>query len=392
MGRPKIAVIHPRLQLGGGSEACVLHILEALKDQYEVTLITSSQISLSAFNSFYGTDIHPEEISVVEVRPPWFLNSAKRFAALRGFRLSRFCKKKSSEYDLMLSAYNQMDFGRKGIQYILDPLFNEQLLRMLNPSPQRWKRWFYRDNIFRKAYLRLGDSLSRFSLEGMKQNLTLVDSDWTGNLTRTALGLETRTLYPPVPEIFPSLRWHEREDGFICIGRIVPEKQIERVIKILQEVRKRESIHLHIIGRIVDQGYAAKLRKLCQDFQQWIFLEEDVPASKKIHLITTHKYGIHGKENEPFGITVAEMVKAGCLVWVPAGGGQVEIVNHPQLVYKNIPDGADKALYVLGSADLQNKLREHLALQSKIFSVKKFRQEVRDIVFRFLREDGKIQK
>jgi len=36
----KIAIIHPQLIEGGGSEARALYIAEALKSEYDITLIT----------------------------------------------------------------------------------------------------------------------------------------------------------------------------------------------------------------------------------------------------------------------------------------------------------------------------------------------------------------
>ena len=53
----------------------------------------------------------------------------KRFDALRGFRLSRFCRRNSSEFDLMISPYNTMDFRKKVIQCIADFSFDYRLRR-----------------------------------------------------------------------------------------------------------------------------------------------------------------------------------------------------------------------------------------------------------------------
>jgi glycosyltransferase involved in cell wall biosynthesis len=285
----------------------------------------------------------------------------------------------------MFSAYNPMDFGRPGIQYLLDPLFNTQLLRMLNPTPKRWLRWFYRDTPFRRAYLRLGEKLSSYSAEAVRRNLTLVDSDWMGVLTRSALRLETRTLYPPVPDDFQGKPWDKRESGFLCVGRIVPEKQVERAIRIVAAVRReRPDVHLHIVGRIGDRAYFRGLKRQARNQGDWVEFETDVAAPRKHALLATHKYGIHAKENEPFGITIAELVKAGCLVWVPRGGGQVEIVAHDALTYSGIEDGASRILAVLADEDGQTELRAHLSGRARLFSVGRFEDDVREIVARFI--------
>ncbi|MCX6562148.1 MAG: glycosyltransferase [Candidatus Aminicenantes bacterium] len=391
--RPKIAVIHPRLQVGGGSESCVLWMLEALKRRYEVTLITSNAVCFDDYNRFYHTNVGNDEVKAIRVPPPILLQSGRRFAALWGFRLNRYCKKHAPEFDLMFSAFNPMDYGRAGVQYVLDPLFNSQMLKILNPTPKKWRRWFYQDSFFRRAYLRLGERLSAFSLDGVKRNITLVDSDWMGRLTKIGLGIETRTLYPPVPDDFSPEPWDRKENGFLCVGRIVPEKQLERVFRVLQEVRAAvPDIHLHIMGRIGDPAYARDLIREAQKHGDWIRFETDASAARKEELLNRHRYGIHGKENEPFGITIAEMIKAGCIVWVPRGGGQVEIVDHPDLTYESIPDGAAKILRVVGDGAKQAELRGHLAAQAKKFSVERFQRDVLDIVDRFLNDHARIHE
>jgi glycosyltransferase involved in cell wall biosynthesis len=389
MHRSKIAIIHPDLRLwGGGSEACALWALEALKDDYDVYLITSIVGDLAHLNTFYHTKLYPAEISILQVLPPVFLKNLKRFAALKGYRLARFCKNISSNFDLMFSAYNPMDFGVKGIQYVLDPNFNENLLKMLNPSQKKWERWFYKDSVFRRVYLKLSKYLKDFSLESMKKNLTIVDSDWTGRLTKEIYGIEALTIYPPVPDEFPDIPWDEKENGFISIGRIVPEKNLERIIDVLKEIDKQGfGIHFHIAGKGGNAKYMKYLKCLCSKNQRWILFENHISAQKKADFIAKHKFGIHGKENEPFGITTAEMVKAGCIVWVPNGGGQIEIVNHPMLIYESVEDAVNKINRVLKNESLQIELREHLAKQAKKFSAENFVSEIRKIVWQFLNED-----
>jgi len=388
--RPKVAVIHPQLQSGGGSEACVLRILEALRDDYDLTLITSNKVKFAELNSFYKTRLGPDDVRTVRVAPPLLLRSGKWFSALRGYRLNDYCRTASADYDLMFSAYNPMNFSRPGIQYLLDPLFNTRLLQMLNPNPKKWRRWFYRDSIFRRTYLRLGERLSSYSPEAVRQNVTVVDSDWMGELTRAALKVETRTLYPPVQDVFQAVPWGEREDGFLCIGRIVPEKQIERAMRIVAAVRRgRPDVHLHIVGRVGDRAYFRGLRRLARTLGDWIDFETAVSASRKADILASHKYGIHGKENEPFGITIAEMAKAGCIVWVPRGGGQVEIVSHEALTYSGIEDGAARILDVLADERRQVELRSHLAGQATKFSLERFESGVREIVARFFKEHGR---
>jgi glycosyltransferase involved in cell wall biosynthesis len=95
-------------------------------------------------------------------------------------------------------------------------------------------------------------------------------------------------------------------------------------------------------------------------------------------------YGIHGMREEHFGMAPAEMVRAGMVVWVPNGGGQVEIVgNDPQLVFGSDEQAIDQIVRVLGNSDEQRRLRDALRERGKRFSTERFVTEVQEVVAAF---------
>ena len=52
---------------------------------------------------------------------------------------------------------------------------------------------------------------------------------------------------------------------------------------------------------------------------------------------------------EHFGMAPAEMARAGCIVWVPRGGGQMEIVGRePALMYESDDEAVEKISATLG--------------------------------------------
>ncbi len=57
---------------------------------------------------------------------------------------------------------------------------------------------------------------------------------------------------------------------------------------------------------------------------------------------------------------MGELVQAGCITFVPNGGGQMEIVNHPELIYGNDDDAVQKIVAVLENPPLQEALRSTL--------------------------------
>jgi hypothetical protein len=101
-------------------------------------------------------------------------------------------------------------------------------------------------------------------------------------------------------------------------------------------------------------------------------------------LLHTARYGIHGMREEHFGMAPAEMARAGMIVWVPNGGGQVEIVGDaPLLRYDSDEEAVQKIVAVLDSAVEQGRLREHLVGQSAQFSHEHFTSRIRDVVAGF---------
>ncbi|MFZ6017576.1 MAG: glycosyltransferase family 4 protein [Nitrospirota bacterium] len=382
VSRPKVAIVHPKLGWGG-SEAIALWVILALKDDYDVSLITSGRVDISGLNKYYGLNLDPKEFLIIQVPMPLGLKNTAKFSALRGRLIQRYCQRVASQFDLMISAYNPCDFKVKGIQFAVDI---EELPAIL--PLQNWKRWWYGDTFLRRIYLKFCDWISPDNPEAWKNNLTLAISNWTAELMRQKYGIKAHTLYPPVANEFPTLPYKERENGFICIGRIVPEKRIETAIKILEKIRQRgHDIHLHIIGGIVDtKYYTGFLKEFCLKNKKWLFFEGRLSGQKKKELITKHCFGIVTRKNEPFGIAVAEMVKAGCIVFVPSGGGQTEIVDHPNLIYEGIEDAVRKIKMVLESKEMEDGLREHLSLISQRFSVENFKKAIRDVVSEFFHQ------
>jgi glycosyltransferase involved in cell wall biosynthesis len=384
--RRKVAVIHPYLWWGG-SEACALWAVEALKDLHQVTLITGGGADLAAKNAYYGTNIRPEEINIIEVPFPRVFNAVHGFFAIRDFRLSRYCKRNSDRFDVMFSSYNPMDFGRRGIQYVLDPTFTSEWLKRIAGDPGGLKGTFYRDTLLRKTYLRFAHGLAGTTQEGILRNVTIADSDWAALATRETFGFLPDTVYPPVPWDYPPRDWSEKENGFVCLGRINYEKRLDEIIGTLERVRSLgHDVHLHVIGNVGDRRYMRSLEPLLERNRSWIVLEGGVSNARKMEILTAHKYGLHGRANEPFGIAVAEMVKAGCIVWVPEGGGQVEIVNHTVLTYDDKEQAVNKIETVLVNKSLQISLLKHLKSQSQLFSTERYQLEIQKVVRAILGE------
>jgi glycosyltransferase involved in cell wall biosynthesis len=235
------------------------------------------------------------------------------------------------------------------------------------------------------AYYRVADHLYGVSPECVRANLTLANSDWTRRMLADVHGVRARTLYPPVPVSFRHVPWDDRMDGFICLGRIAPEKELDSVIDIVAGVRHRfPHVQLCIVGTPGPRRYYRHIRARADAAGGWITLRENLTRAELLDLLPRYRYGIHGMREEHFGMAPAEMAAAGCIVFLPNGGGQVEIVNgDARLVFDTPGDAVGRIVRVLESPEERQSLREMLAARAEGFSAEHFVDEFRTIVRQF---------
>jgi glycosyltransferase involved in cell wall biosynthesis len=364
--------------------------VQALRNDYDVTVVTRGEVDLERLNAFYGTALKAGEFKIRQVPIPWWsllVRKTGRGSALDDAPYQRCCRRIAHEFDVLISAYNFCDFGVPAIHCIADFSWDDAVRRSLHPVPPGLARFIYENSVLRRTYLRLAQFLSGSSGHNIhsEQDLILANSQWTADLMRTKYKLCANVLYPPVHSKFPSIPWTRRENGFVCLGRIDPVKRIERVIDILARVRQRGyNLHLHVIGRIGSDAYSRAVAGLCKAHAEWVIPEGARRGREKLDLLAAHRFGIHACNGEAFGIAVAEMVKAGCIPFVPKEGGQAEIVNHPSLIYADVDDAVNKIVTVLETPPVQADLGTHLANQGRQFSAGSFMNGIRTVVQQFL--------
>ncbi len=362
----KIAILHPRFR-EGGAENVSLKIIEELVNYFNITLIyNGKKIEIKKMNFLLGTSFSSNSFKTIYI-PGGVLREV-----ISARLVEKYFKKNSKNYDIVFSTSSDMDFGRKGIQYIHYPRFAKD------------------DNLslIKKIYRTFCNTISPYSEERMKKNITLANSYWTAKEIKKAYGIESIVIYPPVKDDFSVIPWEDKENAFICAGRIDPGKNIERNIEIIKEVRKKfPGIKLYIAGILGEKAYYNRIKRLAENNFEWVLLKENLSKKEFYKLLSRVKYGIHGMDEEHFGIVVAEMVKAGVVPFVPNGGGQVEIVKENQnLVYNSKEEAVEKIINILESSSfLQKNLQEELKEHGKNFSEKKFKEEIKKVVEGFIK-------
>jgi len=384
----RVLLVQPSMQPPGGGNGVAAWVLQALVPEHRVTVLSWRPVEIDPINRFFGTHLRRGDFDTIEVprRYRTLMDHLPIPATLIKLSLlMRYTRKVSGGFDVIFGVHNETDFGRRGIQYVHYPTY-------LRPRPKVDLRWYHPPQPGLNAYYALADRIAGFSLDRMKANVTLVNSDWTGEHVSRFLGIKTRTLYPPVADPAPGLPWDQRRNAFLAVGRISPEKDYARVMTILARVRERvPDLTLTIVGTWDRhaRSYLNSLRALARSLGSWIEFRNDVTRDEMRGLMASSRYGIHGMAEEHFGMAPAELARAGCVVWVPAGGGQMEIVGRePALMFTSDDDAVGKIAKTLTDDAEQRRLRELLAARSEQFSTARFMAQVRELVDTFTPAGG----
>lgn len=382
--RRRIAVGHPTIGRGG-SESRVMWLLQTLKDAYDVTLVTTRDVDLVDLNHFYGTAVGRNEITIRCAPVPWFMKNSSGIAGLRGVLYERFTQRIGHEYDLCISAYNLTDWGAPALHFIADFVWDRELVKIFDPTPRQGAKLIHQDNFLRRAYLQLcrlirknGKPIASF-FDGTHQ--LIANSQWSSDQIENKYGYVCdAVVFPPVLSAFRPVKWKEREYGFVSIGRVAQEKRVEQQIDIMERVRALgHNLHFHIIGEVENDPYGNMIKEKCAG-KPWVHLEGRKVGLEKERLLTKHKFALHTRPHEAFGITVAEYVKAGCIPFLPDSGGQVEVAPFNELQFGSVEDAVLKIDKILRSETLQQTLLQKLETQKNTFSSDRFCSQARQIV------------
>jgi glycosyltransferase involved in cell wall biosynthesis len=360
---------------------------EALMQEFDVSIITTNAIDLGGLNSFYGTNISTQEVTIRRVPVPCMLSKERGAAAIRGALFQRAMRRIAHEYDVLISAYNLCDCGVPAI-HLLDLSWDEELRTRFSVPPTGIEGMFHRIAPVRAMYLWLGRFFAQPSGRDLfaGDDLLLAYSAWIASLIERKHHVKCGVLHPPVPGVFTDIPFNNRNRDFVCMGRISEEKRIERMLEILTKVRDRgHQARLRLVGGFGRDTYARKIETLVRGLS-WVALEGAVSEQRKAGILASSRYGIHGAEGEGFGIAIAEMVKAGCVTFAPAEGGSAEILDHEALLYRGNDDAVEKIIAVLSNEPLRWELSAHLRRQADKFSAEKFMSGLREAIERFIQQ------
>ena len=368
---PSVLLVDPLYTVKGGGAAVTFWAMEALKKEFRLSVLAWGDFDLDEGNRLFGTAVGRDEFALLQ--PPalikWTGETLNRidpdpWSVQRWALLMRWAGREARGYDAVLCTNSEICLPAPCLQYIHFPYIGESAHKRESTGRRPW------------------EIISDFDASRVKKNRSLVNSDWTGAVHRSYYGGATHTLYPPVPGDFPRQPWEQRENGFVCVGRFNGDKRLDRIIDMVQSVRaSHPEFHLHLVGLPMSEEsggveYYKHLRRRVAEHPDWLFLEEGLSRDDMLKLLSHHRYGIHAKQDEHFGIAVAELVKAGCITFAHRSGGQVEIIGDQRLLYDDQDEMVRRVLSVIESPGEHEALRERLKSQARLFSAVRVSSEL----------------
>src|SRR3989344_3109247 len=232
MVKKRVGLVHHGIlsHRGGGDLTCAW-ILEALKDDYELTYITwGAPIDLKEVDDFYGTHLAGSGMKVKLIPSLTALKFENRPFRLIIALIERYMKAHKDEFDIPFSTYNEIDFGKRGIQFVQGPSRSDKGASFYLPD--------YKPSALRSLYHKFCYWDSGFKFENITRNMTLVNSEWGAKVYKDTFGdFSTTVTYLPVVLKVKPIPWEQREDAFLCVGDILPAKRTVESIEVVRRLR-----------------------------------------------------------------------------------------------------------------------------------------------------------
>jgi glycosyltransferase involved in cell wall biosynthesis len=370
--RPLAAIYHPGFQAFAGAELVTAWIMQTLGETHDVALFSEHQPDWSRVDTRFSTRL--------AARPPRLLRPSFASRLLgqkaRLLRLSLDQRRllafhRAHTPDLWIGGYNETFLPSPGLLYIHHP----EVLR-LPAASSHWPRW--RRHAFttlQRASLAAGLSKAKPPSAHRK----LVNSRWTRLAYAAVGGGPSEVLHPPVPPFEPGLPWAQREDRIVMLGRWHPAKRLPLSIEIVAAARRAGArVTLALAGFWHATPEARRAIEAAASGLDWIEWHENPSREALLRLAGRSRYGLHAMENEHFGISVAELSTAGCVVLAHDSGGPREIVEDPRLLYHDAADGAAKLLHLLNTPAAAAELHARARPRGLRFSPEAFALRFRE--------------
>lgn len=371
----------------GGAASVTAWVVQALRDDYDVRLATPDHsVNFPSIDDAYGTSLADAPVALHTLREPAVLRRVPA-RQLKSLRLAAAFRDPSLQADnncLVINTANEMSFALPAVNYIHCPIRSSRTIADLYDG---------RDRILRNANNAVFKTISGFNWPDFRKSVCLANSKWTASAISRAYGIQAQVVYPPVT--LPALanrRLADRSPGFVCVGRITPEKRVDEAIEVVGALRQAgHDVHLHIVGTVVGR-YALGLRELAAR-RPYVTWHSALSRADLAALLSRHRFGLHLMRNEHFGMAVAEMATAGMQVMAHRSAGPLEILgtDYPLLV-ADANDAVRVAGNLLDHPERQSKALDYLARRevAELFTPMAFMRSMRQVAASAIAEGSNV--
>jgi glycosyltransferase involved in cell wall biosynthesis len=393
VGHRKALLIHGDVYGFGGAENHCIRVAQIMQNAgFDVTVLHGGgPLDVERIWKWCGIRLDPARASFVTAEPftrfPSFLAGK---VLLRYAFVLRAARRIVDEFEIVIGTFGEVPLELQTlIQSTHVPLFfcDPESLSYLgfDSGRSRLRYWM------RVVYVRAARRIAGWSRRVIESQRLLTNSYWTARqFQRHYPRSNPKVIYHGArTDLVQSdndyLAFGERTENFVILGRIAPSKRVELAIEIVDLLRGRGwGAGLTIIGS--NEGrYADSIASLVND-RPYVKWRQNLARGDVEKLVASHKWGLHCAPNEHYGLAAIEMLRLGCIVFVPDSGGQAEVVSDERLRYTSALDAADKIERVLRSDALQAELRVLLAEIGRLHTVEMFMESFTHYVFDVLGE------
>ncbi len=213
-----------------------------------------------------------------------------------------------------------------------------------------------------------------------------VNSHYTLNALYKHYQVDADVVYPAVSWVYfenePDI-YEKRSNTIITVGRFVPHKRLDVMIRLFREHIKPRipDAELIIIGipdiRYMD--YYRELQRLAEETEGVKLISESLSEEDMIKYYRLAKVYVHLRIGEHFGMAPVEAMSQGVIPVIPRDSGLAELVTHGKdgFVYENDRQLVEYVLHVLKMDDNElAKLRRRAIRTSYYFTPSRFAKEV----------------
>jgi len=217
-------------------------------------------------------------------------------------------------------------------------------------------------------------------------DLRLTNSNYTARALYKHFGLNSNVVYPAIPWEYyleePDLT-ADPGPSIISVGRFVPQKRLDILIKLFKERIKKEvkEARLTIVG-VPDeryQSYYEELKRLAESAEDIEIIDKPLTPRDLIKLYREARVYAHLRIGEHFGMAPVEAMTQGAIPVLPRKSGLAELLTHGYNGYSYVSD-EELVTYVIKvlrmARDEYLELRRRAHVKSLYFTPERFASDV----------------